>query len=703
MSDFQIKLNVHVDGNKAETQMNDLIKKLEEKKINVKFNIKDLQTQLQNLNKFLNDAFKLDNSQIQNLNQIKSVLTEINKLSRDVQKNLFGGNKNVKNTQNVKELSALEQTLKKYDLLKQRSESIQKQMSKTVNTQSYDVLQEKLTKVHSQMQQVAQDLSQLGVNASKTDITRSLASSFDSIQEKAKVTAEQINNLFKNKNLTNDQINQLNNLKQKLSEIQNTKLDNIVKSKTAYEDMHKLYVETSNLKIGLKELSTSLTFTDQIKNATNQLTNLTNKLNSIKTSKFIDSTGVSKLETDITILQNKLQNLNPNTETAKSEFDLLQAELEQCIVDYTRLQNVMKTNQSNAKFGADYAQVEQQLLDLTQRVAELGASSSQLDIFRDKLQQIANITNIDDRARELNILKTEMSTFSKNLNFTNDLNKSMSAIDSLLNKLRQMKTSQFADTTGVQNLELTLKDIQVLMQQLDPNTEQGRTEFEQLKQVINQCETEYKELQSVMSANQTNFKFQADFKKTEQDIKNLTQRCKELGMSTSEVELFARELQRINSISNLDDRARELAVLRKNMSTFKSTLSSVGKTAQKTNTFCNNLYSSLMMFSAGNIIGMQLTKAVSAIKDTIIDLDSAFRDLMKVAPDTFQGTADQLDALRQKASEVGQDVARSSVDIINSTASALQAGFKDVDKAMEYAKNVNIFANVAVTKYCLCS
>ena len=76
---------------------------------------------------------------------------------------------------------------------------------------------------------------------------------------------------------------------------------------------------------------------------------------------------------------------------------------------------------------------------------------------------------------------------------------------------------------------------------------------------------------------------------------------------------------------------------------------------------------------------------------------------MKVAPDTFQGTADELDALRQKASEVGQDVARSSVDIINSTASALQAGFKDVDKAMEYAKNVNIFANVAVTKYCLCS
>ena len=150
-----------------------------------------------------------------------------------------------------------------------------------------------------------------------------------------------------------------------------------------------------NLKIGLKELSTSLTFTDQIKNATNQLTNLTNKLNSIKTSKFIDSTGVSKLETDITTLQNKLQNLNPNTETAKSEFDLLQAELEQCIVDYTRLQNVMKTNQSNAKFGADYTQVEQQLLDLILVVAKLHNKTVYFkEVTEDKYKEIYD--NIKD-------------------------------------------------------------------------------------------------------------------------------------------------------------------------------------------------------------------------------------------------------------------------------------------------------------------
>ena len=91
MSDFQIKLNVHVDGGKAETELNDLIQKLENKPINIKFNVKDLQTQLNTLKTALNDAFRLDNTQLANLKQIKDVLTEINKLSSDVQKNLFGG------------------------------------------------------------------------------------------------------------------------------------------------------------------------------------------------------------------------------------------------------------------------------------------------------------------------------------------------------------------------------------------------------------------------------------------------------------------------------------------------------------------------------------------------------------------------------------------------------------------------------------
>lgn len=401
MSDFQIKLNVHVDGGKAETELNDLIQKLENKPINIKFNVKDLQTQLNTLSKFLNDAFKLKSDQIANLKQIKDVLTEINKLSSDVQKNLFGGG-----TSNIDKTRSSLSSLEK---------QINSMKSKTKNLLKFDGF--------------------LGNDTSKAQTL----------------------------------ISDLNNINTKIQDIKNKMSSKLIDTTTAQSEIEKLKQEADTLKQKLVEL---------------QETSKTNKIQ-------------FKIDNSVDTITNKIEKLR-----------------EKCI--------------------------------------QLGADSSQLDVFENELRQIATLP----------------------------LNEQVTRLSALSSKVTQ----------------------------------------------------------------------------------------------------FGQSLPKATSNTR-----------------------ALGNAMRSTNSFCGNLYSSLMMFSAGNIIAMQLTKAVSAIKDTIIDLDSAFRDLMKVAPDSFQGTADQLDALRQKASEVGQDVARSSVDIINSTASALQAGFKDVDKAMEYAKNVNIFANVAVTKYCLCS
>lgn len=393
MSDFQIKLNVHVDGGKAETELNDLIQKLENKPINIKFNVKDLQTQLNTLSKFLNDAFKLKSDQIANLKQIKDVLTEINKLSSDVQKNLFGGG-----TSNIDKTRSSLSSLEK---------QINSMKSKTKNLLNFEGF--------------------LGNDTSKAQTL----------------------------------ISDLNNINTKIQDIKNKMSSKLIDTTTAQSEIEKLKQEADTLKQKLVEL---------------QETSKTNKIQ-------------FKIDNSVDTITNKIEKLR-----------------EKCI--------------------------------------QLGADSSQLDVFENELRQIATLP----------------------------LNEQVARLSALSSKVTQ----------------------------------------------------------------------------------------------------FGQSLPKATSNTR-----------------------ALGNAMRSTNSFCGNLYSSLMMFSAGNIIAMQLTKAVSAIKDTIIDLDSAFRDLMKVAPDTFQGTADQLDALRQKASEVGQDVARSSVDIINSTASALQAGFKDVDKAMEFAKETSIFANVS--------
>ena len=82
-------------------------------------------------------------------------------------------------------------------------------------------------------------------------------------------------------------------------------------------------------------------------------------------------------------------------------------------------------------------------------------------------------------------------------------------------------------------------------------------------------------------------------------------------------------------------------------------------------------------------------------KEKIKEVDSALRDLQKVAPPSFSGTKEALEEVRQKAVEVGKTVAASSTDVINSTSAALQLGIKDMDKAMEYARNSTLYANVS--------
>lgn len=95
------------------------------------------------------------------------------------------------------------------------------------------------------------------------------------------------------------------------------------------------------------------------------------------------------------------------------------------------------------------------------------------------------------------------------------------------------------------------------------------------------------------------------------------------------------------------------------------------------------------------MIGMKLQQGVRAIGTTIIALDDGLRDLMKVAPDNFQGTSEQLEGVRRKAIETGKSVARASEDVIQGTAKALQTGISNVDDAMKVAKRTSLYANVS--------
>lgn len=165
-----------------------------------------------------------------------------------------------------------------------------------------------------------------------------------------------------------------------------------------------------------------------------------------------------------------------------------------------------------------------------------------------------------------------------------------------------------------------------------------------------------------------------------------------------EVEKFKTELRGLDSylenVSNVDmsHLSGEFRRINQDLTQTKRDLSDMSNT-MKSN-FFDDLYDSMRTFTLGNIIGDAIQDGVSAIKDTIVNLDSALRDMMKVAPSSFQGTTEQLKAVKNDAVEVAKVVGQSSEDVIQGMAKALQTGARTMQDALEIAKSSATFANV---------
>ena len=74
MADLTIRLKTSVDGSGAEQEVTKLKEKLEKKEINLKFDTAKMKTQMEELQKVLNNAFKLKN--ITTMNVGEDILVE---------------------------------------------------------------------------------------------------------------------------------------------------------------------------------------------------------------------------------------------------------------------------------------------------------------------------------------------------------------------------------------------------------------------------------------------------------------------------------------------------------------------------------------------------------------------------------------------------------------------------------------------------
>lgn len=626
---FNIKLGIKVEKGDSEKQLENLKKSLEEKKITLKLDVTKLNEQLKtfkdslsDVNKKLNDAFKLNNGALDNLKNLKTVLEEINKLS--------GKTKiQINNSKDVNTITKnLETQKQKYAELIKLKQNLIKQRAGTTDTSAIDSLNKQIQLVEQEANKCKTAISKMTEIKLSTDMTKSMVSQFQSTRDQLKNLKADIENTLRSSNLTDKQKTDLKDMLNTVNQLNKNKVD--LTSDKAETKVRKLTNKLSELNTKYKDIKLDIKINDNIKNANKSVDDLLNKLKTAQNSKtgtnsFINKSELEKIIQDVEKFKNDISNIN------------------------------LKGN------------VETELAKI-----------------------LANVNNCENKFKEL------QNSANLSMKIDGDVNSQTKQIDTMLNKLKEMKqwkigSNAYIDESKINEAISKLEQYKNELKNLDVNDEKVASEFETIKSKINETTQEIKEFQ-----NQAKQGMKIDSNNASIDsLKNkITQLKNEEKLTTEQAEQLK---QKLNQISQMDvgKQANAIKHFRNELKQATDETARLQTGVKKTSTFFSNLYSTMSTFSLGNIISMQITKAIYGISDTIRELDKAFVGLTKVAPDSFHGTAEELENVRQKAVEVGQDVARSATDIINSTASALQLGVSNIDRAMEYAKNVNLYANVA--------
>ena len=626
---FNIKLGIKVEKGDSEKQLENLKKSLEEKKITLKLDVTKLNEQLKtfkdslsDVNKKLNDAFKLNNGALDNLKNLKTVLEEINKLS----------GKTKIQTDNNKDVNTITKNLEtqkqKYAELIKLKQNLIKQRAGTTDTSAIDSLNKQIQLVEQEANKCKTAISKMTEIKLSTDMTKSMVSQFQSTRDQLKNLKADIENTLRSSNLTDKQKTDLKDMLNTVNQLNKNKVD--LTSDKAETKVRKLTNKLSELNTKYKDIKLDIKVNDNIRSANKSVDDLLNKLKTAQNSKtgtnsFINKSELEKIIQDVEKFKNDISNIN------------------------------LKGN------------VETELAKI-----------------------LANIDNCENKFKEL------QNSAKLSMEIKGDVNSQTKQIDTMLNKLKEMKqwkigSNAYIDESKINEAISKLEQYKNELKNLDVNDEKVASEFETIKSKINETTQEIKEFQ-----NQAKQGMKIDSNNASIDsLKNkITQLKNEEKLTTEQAEQLK---QKLNQISQMDvgKQANAIKHFRNELKQATDETARLQTGVKRTSTFFSNLYSTMSTFSLGNIISMQITKAIYGISDTIRELDKAFVGLTKVAPDSFHGTAEELENVRQKAVEVGQDVARSATDIINSTASALQLGVSNIDRAMEYAKNVNLYANVA--------
>ena len=297
---------------------------------------------------------------------------------------------------------------------------------------------------------------------------------------------------------------------------------------------------------------------------------------------------------------------------------------------------------------------------------------------------------------DLDLAKQFESTSGRKLetNFLKTFNNIAQQAESLGGKINKAFNDQNFDVKGLEKVKGEFKEIQNTIENFDMS-EMNSVSLNSLTTDLNKIQNEFKQLSNSAQQVKLENKFDIDCTKAINQLNKLKTEYESIGKDSSGIDNMISDINRLqNEIGSVD-----LGKLKGEFDSIntqvKSMQTEMSGAMKHVKSGFSDFTSSLSAFTLGNLAGDALAGALYSTKDVIVGLDSAFRDLAKVAPDSLQLTSSKMDEIRNKAADMANTVGTNMTEMINATASAMQLGIQNVDKAMEYGRNVNMFANVS--------
>ena len=302
---------------------------------------------------------------------------------------------------------------------------------------------------------------------------------------------------------------------------------------------------------------------------------------------------------------------------------------------------------------------------------------------------------IDKLKNDMSALYNQMSDAQKqNIDLFNakQTNKAMVDMNSYLNKIENQATSLQSKLKSVSFDHIDTGKIDLISTKLEEIQTKAREgidlDFKDIGDILNdlnKLSTVIKDLEKVENLANSFNKISSSIAEAGGDVEKFQNTIKDLENSATKLDgSFDKAFSNANN---------ELKEMRNNVRNVSRDTSNLGNGIFGTlDDFRGNFAQFTLAEIAGDFIADGIRTLARGLKDTVVETDSAITDLNKVYEKGLKG--DSLKQYLGEFTEVAKQTGKTSVDVIQGTAKAVQSGISDLDQALVFARQSAIFSNV---------